>query len=239
VRTTRGQIWRRRLLAALTVAVLLAAAYLFWFRNASFFDVKEIDVNGVTANAPEVNAALQKASQKMTTLHVRQEALTSAVSRFPTIAALSVHAHPPHKLEIDVVERTPVATVEDGDSTVPVSGDGFELRGIRAPAGLPPVELSGKPVDGRLSADDIVVTTLLAAAPKELASGIDSASYDSESGGAVAELKNGIELRLGDADDAAAKWAAAASLLAASDLGSPAYIDVSVPQRPVSGGYSG
>jgi cell division protein FtsQ len=238
MRVSRGQIWRRRVLAALTVGVLLAAAYLFWFRNSSLFDVNQVEVKGVTANAPEVAAALDQAAQKMTTLHVREEALTSAVSRFPTVAALTVHSHPPHKLEIDVIERVPVATVRDGDAAVPVSGDGFELRGVRAPPGLPPVELSGKPVNGRLSENDIVVTSLLAAAPAQLESGIDSARYDAESGGAVADLSNGIELRLGDASDAAAKWAAAATLLAAPDLGSPAYIDVSVPERPVSGGYS-
>jgi len=239
VRASRGQIWRRRVMLVLTVGVLLAAAYLFWFRNSSLFDVNQIEVNGVTANAPEVTAALQQASQKMTTLHVREEVLSSAVSGFPTVAALTVHAHPPHKLEIDVTERVPVATVKDGDATVPVSGDGFELRGVKVPSGLPPVELTGKPVNGRLAADDITVTTLLAAAPAQLKSGIDSATYDSETGGAVAELSNGIELRLGDASDAAAKWAAAATVLAAPDLGSPAYIDVSLPERPVSGGYSG
>jgi cell division protein FtsQ len=236
VKASRGQIWRRRLLAVLTVAVLLAAAYLFWFRNSSLFDVKQVEVKGVTANAPEVAAALDQAAQKMTTLHVREEALRSAVSRFPTVAALTVHSHPPHKLEIDVIERVPVATFRDGGATVPVSADGFELRGIRAPPGLPPVELSGKPVNGHLSENDVVVTTLLAAVPAELKSGIDGAHYDAESGGAVADLSSGIELRLGDSSDATAKWAAAATLLAAPDLGSPAYIDVSVPERPVSGG---
>jgi cell division protein FtsQ len=236
VRASRGQIWRRRVLAALTVAVLLAAAYLFWFRNSSLFDVKQVEIKGVTADAPEVAAALDQAAQKMTTLHVREDALTSAVSRFPTVAALTVHSHPPHKLEIDVIERVPVATVRDGATTVPVSGDGFELRGIRAPPGLPPVALSTKPVNGRLSENDIVVTSLLAAVPAQLKSGIDGAHYDSSGSGAVVDLSNGIELRLGDASDAAAKWAAAATVLAAPGLGSPAYIDVSVPERPVSGG---
>jgi cell division protein FtsQ len=223
-------------LAVLTVAVLLAAVYLFWFRNSSLFDVHEVEVKGVTANAPEITAALDHAAAKMTTLHVRDEALTSAVAGFPTVAALSVHSHPPHKLEIDVTERTPVATVHDGGATVPVSGDGFELPGLKAPSGLPPIELTSKPVNGRLAADDVVVSTLLAAAPAQLRSGIDSAGYSTDNGGAVADLSNGIQLRLGDASDAAAKWAAAATVLAAPDLGSPAYIDVSVPDRPVSGG---
>ncbi len=238
MRVSRGQIWRRRVLAVLTVGVLLAAAYLFWFRNASFFDVNEVEVTGVTANAPEVTAALAQAAQKMTTLHVREEALTGAVSGFPTVAAITVHSHPPHRLEIEVTERTPAATVKDGGATVPVSGDGFELRGVKAPSGLPPVELTGKPVNGHLSENDVIVTTLLAAAPAQLRPGIDSATYDTDSGGAVADLSNGIELRLGDASDAGAKWAAAATVLAAPDLGSPAYIDVSLPERPVTGGYS-
>jgi hypothetical protein len=63
--------------------------------------------------------------------------------------------------------------------------------------------------------------------------------YDTDAGGVVADLGNGIELRMGDGTEGAAKWAAAAAVLAKDDLGSPAYIDVSVPGRPVAGGLSG
>lgn len=239
MRASRGQIWRRRILAMLAVGVLLAAGYLFWLRNSSLFDVNEVEVTGATASAPEVTAALQSAAQKMTTLHVREDALLASVRGFPTVAALTVHAHLPHKLEIKVTERVPVATVHDGGDAIPVSADGYELRGVHAERGLPPVEPSRRPVNGRLSDDDIQVTTLLGAVPAELRSGIGGAHYDPESGGAVADLQNGIELRLGDSSDAAAKWAAAAAVLADPNLGTPAYVDVSVPDRPVSGGYSG
>ncbi|MGZ5340613.1 MAG: cell division protein FtsQ/DivIB, partial [Solirubrobacterales bacterium] len=91
----------------------------------------------------------------------------------------------------------------------------------------------------RLGARDIEQAALLGAVPDQLRKGIETSRFDPDQAGVVVELSNGIELRLGDSSEAAAKWAAAAAVLADRKLGSPAYIDVSVPGRPVAGGYSG
>jgi hypothetical protein len=52
----------------------------------------------------------------------------------------------------------------------------------------------------------------------------------------VLELENGPEVRFGDGSRAADKWAAAVAVLSGPERGSPSYLDVSVPDRPVSGG---
>ncbi|MGZ5376036.1 MAG: cell division protein FtsQ/DivIB, partial [Solirubrobacterales bacterium] len=165
--------------------------------------------------------------------------LRDAVSGFPTIASLKAQASVPHKLEIEVTERLPVALVKQGGATTPASADGYLLRGVEADPGLPLLEPS-QPLDGaRLGARDIEQAALLGAVPDQLRKGIETSRFDPDQAGVVVELSNGIELRLGDSSEAAAKWAAAAAVLADRKLGSPAYIDVSVPGRPVAGGYSG
>jgi hypothetical protein len=52
----------------------------------------------------------------------------------------------------------------------------------------------------------------------------------------VIELEGAPEIRFGDGADAERKWRAAAAVLAGPPIGSPEYLDVSVPERAVSGG---
>ena len=44
------------------------------------------------------------------------------------------------------------------------------------------------------------------------------------------------EIRFGDGSRARDKWGAAVTVLSSNQRGSPSYLDVSVPDRPVSGG---
>ena len=52
----------------------------------------------------------------------------------------------------------------------------------------------------------------------------------------VVDLDGAPELRFGDGSRAADKWTAAVAVLSSPERGSPSYLDVSVPERPVSGG---
>jgi cell division protein FtsQ len=239
VRPSPARIWGRRLLAFGGVLVILAAIFLFWVRESSLFSVDKVEITGVTVNQAAVIGALQAEAGKMTTLHVRDEALRDAVSRFPTVGAIKVDANPPHDLKIEVIERKPVAlAVSDGEK-IPVSEEGYLLRGMPASSDLAQMELSQKVSGDRLLGADVDQATLLGALPADFREGVEGSRIDTEAGGVVVDLKNGIELRMGDGSDPAAKWAAAAAVLAEPDLGSPSYIDVSVPSRPVAGGSTG
>ncbi len=236
MRPSKGRIWGRRLIAVAGVAVVIAAGFLFWLRNSSLFEVEEVVVVGATTSKEQIKTALAEAAKDMTTLHVREDDLAHAVSGFPTVASLKVDAMPLHKLEIEITERTPVATVGVGDESVPVSGDGHLLRGLELDRELPSIEPASPPGSQTLAEDDIEQAELLGAAPPELLEQVDGTRLDPEAGGVVADLDNGIELRLGDSSDATAKWAAAAAVFVDPGLGTPAYVDVSVPDKPVSGG---
>ncbi len=236
VRPSRARIWGRRFLAAAGAGVVLLAIFLFVIRESSLFKVNKIEITGITVNQPEIAAALQQEAAKMTTLHIRDEALRSAVAGFPTVGALKIDPKPPHDLKIEVIERKPAVVVKAGVERIPVSADGYLLRGLPAGPELLPIAPS-QSVDGaQLLGEDLDQAALLGAVPAELRDGVEGSHVDPEAGGVVVDLSNGIELRMGDGSEPAAKWAAAAVVLAKDDLGSPAYIDVSVPGRPVAGG---
>ena len=76
----------------------------------------------------------------------------------------------------------------------------------------------------------------LGAAPQVLRDRLQRSSWDNARGGVVVELRGAPELRFGDGTRAADKWSAAVAVLSSPERGAPSYLDVSVPDRPVSGG---
>lgn len=231
----RGRVWRRRAIALCVLAAIAVLGYFLWLRDSSLFAVDEVKVEGVSANREQVTAALEQAAEGMTTLHVDEGELRDAVSAFPTVASIRVDASPPGSLTIVLTERLPVGTVESGGERVPVSGDGYVLTGLdTGDAKLPAIE--AREEAGRVDPEGREQAAILAAAPPELLERITEAAYDPERGGVVVELDASPELRFGDAADAERKWAAAVTVLADRRLGSPGYVDVAVPERPVTGG---
>jgi cell division protein FtsQ len=229
-------VWRRRAIAVTLLAAVLIAGYILWLRDSSLVEVRDVTVTGVTANAEEVTSALEHEGLQMTTLHVDRDALARTAQQFPTIASISADSSLLHGLEIKVTERLPVAVARVGDRPVAVSGDGYLLPGVDFdPKKLPPLSISASP-SARLDFAGREQAAILGEAPEKLRDEIEDVTYDSDRGGVVAQLGNGPELRFGDSSEAEAKWAAAAAVLASPDLGAPTYIDVSVPERPVSGG---
>jgi len=78
------------------------------------------------------------------------------------------------------------------------------------------------------------VVRLLAAAPYQLLAKVSQAS-DGGAHGLEAQLRNGPKVYFGSQDDLAAKWAAAAAVLADSGSSGADYIDVTVASRPAAG----
>jgi cell division protein FtsQ len=236
VRAGGGQVLRRRLIALAAVAVTLVAGYLIFLRNSSLFGIDEVEVTGVTANQERISAALVRAAEDMTTLHVREDDLRKAVSSFPTVATLTTDTDFPHGLKIEVTERLPVATAQIEGEQTSVSADGYPLTGID----FDPKELPGLDADptedGRLGPEGTAQAAILGAAPEELRARLKEATWDLDRGGVVVELDGAPELRFGEGDQASEKWQAVVTVLADPDLGSPGYVDASVPSRPVAGG---
>jgi cell division protein FtsQ len=235
VRGRQGRVLRRRLVAGAAVAAVLVVGYLVFLRNSSLFSIDEVEVTGVTANQERISAALVRAADDMTTLHVREDDLREAVSGFPTVATLTTSTDFPHGLKITVTERPPIATAKIEGEQMPVSADGYPLPGIEFdPKVLPGLD-ADPAEDGRLGPEGTAQAAILGAAPDELRDRLKESTWDVERGGVVVDLDGAPELRFGEGEQASDKWQAVVTVLANPDLGSPGYVDVSVPTRPVAG----
>jgi cell division protein FtsQ len=224
--------WLRRLIALAVVGVVLTATYFLWFRDSSLVAVDEVTIQGLSElTDPQAAAELERAALRMTTLNVQVEELGRAVAGYPTVKSLRASASFPDGLEITVVERPPVAMAGD----VPVAADGTLLPGVdTGKEPLPALDASVGEGGGTLDGPGREQAVILGAAPEPLVGVIERST--ASDGGIEVRLTNGIELRFGDSSRAAAKWEAAARILADPGITSLTYIDLRIPDRPAVGG---
>ncbi len=130
------------------VIVVLVVGWL-WLRDSSLVAVERVTVTGASGpDAPRVRSALERAGLDMTTLHVRDGALRSAVEPFAAVEGVTTSTDFPDVLRIEVHERTPVAALVAGSSRVAVAADGTLLRTTRT-AGLPEIAAKTAPAGDR------------------------------------------------------------------------------------------
>lgn len=227
-----------RLVAVALAALIGAVGYFGWLRDSSLVAVERVTVTGLaTRDAAEMRAALVAAGRRMTTLHVREDELELALQRYPAVRGVEAAADFPDRLVVRVVERRPVATVSTSSgAAVPVAADGTLLRRARRGAAPALVRAEGSLTGERLR--DRGARTLvgvLGAAPAPLVERAVQARRDGARG-VVVSLRRGPEIFFGRPDRLAAKWAAAARVLATPAARGASYVDVRLPDRPAAGG---
>ena len=224
------------MLAGAILLLALYGLYTFWFRDLSWFAIHDVTIKGATTNEPQIKSAVEQVAGGMTTLHIKDDELRNAVARFPTVASVGASTSFPHGLQVTITERLPVGFVEIRGQRTAVSADGYLLTGANFDAkALPRIE-GGGARGVRLDEDTAAQAAILGATPAPLKNRITTSTWDDQRGGVVIDLKNGPEVRFGDGSRARDKWAAAVAVLSSNERGSPSYLDVSVPDRPVSGG---
>lgn len=228
---------KRGALIAAVLALALAAAYWFWFRDSSFVRVERVTVSGLSGtDAPRERRGVIAAAKEMTTLDYDEAALRRALGAGATIEAL--HARPdfPHGLRIEVVEKTAVAVLDGGSERVAVGSGGVLLPDVRPiPRGLPSIAVGALPSTRLGEGRALRLVAAAAAAPAALRARITSLR-ELPAKGLVAFLRSGPDVILGGPTDLSAKWMAAAAILADPDSRGASYIDVRLPDRPVAGG---
>jgi cell division protein FtsQ len=224
-----------RAVAAFACVVGLLAAGWMWLRDSRLVAVKRVTVTGASGpDAARIQAALRGAAVDMTTLHVRDGELRTAVEPFPTVLGLSTAPDFPHALRIEVRERNPVAAVVAGDQRVPVAVDGTLMRSTRG-AGLP--EIPAKAAPGGSRATDAGVRRALAAlgaAPGALRARVRRVYVGPN--GLTLPLRAGPTLYFGGSERLRAKWVATTVVLADPTSTGATYLDLRVPERPAAGG---
>jgi cell division protein FtsQ len=239
-RVLRGRRPSARVLASIAVLLIALGGAWLWLRDSSLVAIKRVSVIGVSGpDAARIRSALVVAARNMTTLHVRIDALRTAVGPYPVVKDLRVSTVFPHGLRIQVVEQVPVAAVVTAGRAIAVAGDGTLLHDVEPSPSLATVPLQLSPGGSRLTDHDaLAAVQLMAAAPDPLQGRVSRVSTVAPHG-LVAQLRNGPSLYFGDPTGLAAKWTAAATVLADASSAGAVYIDVSDPARPAAGGVAG
>jgi cell division protein FtsQ len=221
--------------ASVTVLAALLAGGWLWLRDSSLARVTEVRVTGATTSEEgRIRAALERAARDMTTLHVREQVLHDAVAAYPSVAGLRVDTDFPHGMAVEVLEHRPVAAIEVDGRRTPVSGGGIVLNGVQADRTLPSIGRDQTPAGRVDDARTRAALAVAAAAPQALLERSERLSYGPD--GLTIDLRDGPPLVFGSRDDAAAKWAAAARVLAEPSAAGATYLDLRVPGRVAAGG---
>jgi cell division protein FtsQ len=227
---------RTLLVAGVSIALLLAGW--FWLRDSSLVAVRSVEVSGVERDGQgaRIRAAVEEAARSMTTLHVRRDALDTAAAPFSLVKRIEVATDFPHTMRIHVVTNVAVGAVIVDGRRIAVTSDGTLLRDVPAPPQLPQIPVRAAPAGARLTeARALAAVAALGAAPAALRTRVEGIVTDAQHGLSI-QLAHGPVLWFGGDERLAAKWAAAAAVLADPDAAGASSVDVSAPERPAAGG---
>lgn len=256
---------RRRLRILLAALSTVCLAGLAWLAVQSpLLDVDRVSVRGTEHLSPAEVRRAAGVERRDALLLVDRGAVARRVEQLPWAADVSVGRRLPGTLVIDVTERRPVAWVHavpaDPAAGAPAgAGAGAGAAGATAAGPVVLVDVDGRvlarvpeppsglaelqgvgdvPEPGRSVGRAAAVLRAVGDLPAGLRAEVASAR--TEGGRSVVRFREGPgappvgEIRLGGLDDLPAKVAAAVAVVGKLD-GRVAYLDVSVPQAPVTG----
>jgi len=235
VAVTRAQ-GRRRLRVLVVLAALAAVAIAGWLvLQSPLLDVDDIVVRGAAQTPPAAVEDAAGVGRGDALVFVDLGAAARRVERLPWVATASVERDLPGELSIRVTERVPAAWVRRAPDRVAVlDGDGRVLADApEPPAGIPELTGTGSiPVPGGVVRPARVAGIVGLLGPELRADVIGVRA----GGGAVVLLRrDGPEVRLGAPVRVGEKSRVALAVLRALAAPFPAYVDVSVPDAPVTG----
>jgi cell division protein FtsQ len=220
---------------------LLAGAMLLYgaARETSVFAVRQIEITGAS---PRVERAARKAlaDERGVSLVKIDPAVvaSSLVQRVPEVESASVDRAFPNTLAVRIRAERPVAVLRRGAESWVVSARGRVLRAIPRGAllSLPRIWLGrgASPEVGERVDEESGARAVAALAPLR-GFGLHPRYVRTSEDEVTLVLRTGLELRLGDTGDLRLKFSIARRvLLTLGETGRGAYVDVSVPQRPVA-----
>jgi cell division protein FtsQ len=238
-RTIRAQSWlpsSRSLAVGFGLLALAGGAY-GAARETSAFAVGRIEVVGAP---PHVRAQVRQAIAPLrgqNLLALDGAALLRRVDAVPTVVTAGYDRAFPHTLRVTVVPERPVVVIRQGAKAWIASARGRVMTGV-GPHGARNLPRVWVPRTTRVTLGAFLPGNHAGAVARSLAlarnfpAHIAFAALRRE--GLLFRLRSGLQLRLGEPTDIRLKLAIAARALRAIPAGT-AYLDVSVPGRPVAG----
>jgi POTRA domain, FtsQ-type len=231
--------------AVAAALVLVALGGYMIARETSVFAVRTIEIVG---SSPRVKAEVRRAlvpELGRSLLRVSAGEIDREISSIPDVVSVHVARSFPSTLRVTVRAERAVLLVRQGRASWVVSSFGRVMRKIDNPhrSSLPRLWLPSKniqvtvgetlpPLDGKIAAAAVAPI-----APGSFRGGVRT--VDSNTDGLTLVLVSGPQIRLGDIGNLRLKLTIARHILriAATDgsTTAPAYVDVSVPERPVLG----
>ena len=230
----------RSLLVGIAILAGILAAY-WGAQSSSVFAVERVDVRG---DAPPAVARQVRAATSdlvgVSLLTVDPGEVEAMVRALPTIAGVSVDRAFPHTLVVKVAAERAVAVVRQGRTAWLVTGAGRVIREIelRTERTFPRIWLphDADVAAGRSLPAEAVPAARAVAAVHAVGLRRRVKSVRTAGDELTVILRSGPEIRLGEAKDVHLKLAVAARVFPALESGT-AYLDVSVPERPVASPY--
>ncbi|RBY85584.1 cell division protein FtsQ/DivIB [Blastococcus sp. TF02A-30] len=220
---------RRRVVQAAAAVVGLIAVV--WFLAAGpLLSVRSIQVDGAELLPAELVRETSGIDQGTPLLRVDVDAATARLAELPQVRSVTVTRGWPDRVVITLVERTPLAAVEQDGGRVLVDGSGvlFDTITGQPPAGVVPLEVA-EPGPGDEATEAALAA--IAALPGDLREQMAGATATGPEDVAFL-LLDGTVVRWGSADESDRKAQALAGLVArieSGDLEPAGEIDVSAP----------
>lgn len=223
---------------AITAVALLLISVTAWLlvRNSGLVAVEQVRVVGLSGHYDRAAfRAVAGEAQSMTTMNVDEDRLAEAAGRYVDVADVRVDADFPHGLTVYVDVRRTVAAVKIGARIVAVTAAGATVESARNLSALPNIAAAGVLKDGRITDRRALGgLAVLGAAPDVLLRRVKTLRWGR--GGLTLVLDKNVRLIFGNRLQAAAKWSAAAAVLANADTKGAQYVDLRIPERPAIGG---
>jgi cell division septal protein FtsQ len=226
---------------------LLAAAFGLFLaaRETAVFAVHDVQIESIPRGQTRLVGRALADLHGTSLLRVDEEEIQRRLDKLPHVHLLTYDRAFPNSLRVKVSVERPVAVVRRGDENWLVSAEGRVLRPLdrrlRRPLPVVWIERTVDPhVGSILGAAEPARAIRTVAAIRAAAPGLSPRVWYvkmGEGGAATAVLDDRFEIRLGKTDDLPLKLAVSRHVLAAlrreGDVA--AYVDVSVPERPVVG----
>ena len=207
VRRAKGR--KRLIWVAIAAAILLVLVGAVAVLASSIFDVRTIDVQGAVYTDPAELSAIVDELRGDAILLVDTRQVERRLENIPWVESARVSTQFPHRVFIDIRERTPIATfagsdgkyrVIDSDGRVLDVVDGIPIDYMLVTGANPDVEqgqFAGRPF---ASAAQLTI-----ALPSEIRALTDSIGVDATAGNLTMKLRGEIKVQLGSSADLSSK----------------------------------